>query len=117
MSSIADTLNKAADLIEERGWWDGTGDFPKLRVGPTCAGLAIREAQNYEPLLAPVISEAGEFLTDYLGSRIPRWNDAQPDGETVVSTLRAAALTASITDLEAVGDSSHHPEQAVAVPA
>jgi hypothetical protein len=96
MSTVADVLDRAADVIVERGHhkgsyegWDGT----------VCAGGALRVAITGKPFTrftgageAVTYMSARDRLCDLLGSPIARWNDA-PDrtADEVIAALREAA--------------------------
>lgn len=107
--AIRDVLLGAADDIERRGWWGGVGGVNDSRdagseEGVTCAELSISGYCDNVHLAVPTL----EFLADFLGleydnhdfhlptpvGAIIKWNDAQPDGATVIAALRAAAATA-----------------------
>jgi hypothetical protein len=114
--NIHDTLMAAADRIETVGWWNG-GE----QGGGTCAANAIGYVGRSGKV--PELVAAHRHLADHIGvgswgivRTITDWNDAQPDGATVVATMRAAAAT-SLTveqakeqtpaDAEAVGVGAH----------
>lgn len=96
MSLIANTLDKAADLIDQHGWFQVGGD-PSHRF---CALVAIRAAA---PQLTPhqiALREAAcvalaryvELDIDRIQSGIIRWNDAPGrTQEEVTAALRGAA--------------------------
>jgi hypothetical protein len=81
----SEVLNRAADLIEKRGWWSPTSK------GALCANNAISEAAD-SPYAA-----AHEAFKNHIGGRVITdiwdWNDA-PDrtADEVIATLRACAL-------------------------
>ena len=111
----ADTLNRAADLIEERGWGTGNGAM-RMDGSPLCLEGGIAAALGMEPTL--LLDEVGyvvnhgelarcpayEAVKSFLGDRCRNtvldvqdadlwaWNDtvAQSAAE-VIETLRAAA--------------------------
>lgn len=88
MSTISDTLNKAADLIETAGWWDGNSTY---RGTAHCAATAIVEIADRDDLYDADTSTI-LFLERHLGIwDIAKWNDAQLEGPTVVAALREAA--------------------------
>lgn len=114
-AATAQTLNKAADLIEERGW--GRGNVGMVVDGPHCLEGAIQAAaggstyvnwhaplaQSDPPIGAerydyavPSLCPATQAVKDYLADRGVRrpfeWNDQK--GRTaaeVIEVLRAAA--------------------------
>jgi hypothetical protein len=87
----SEVLDRAADLIEERGWWQDRRDFPWLSGG-LCAANAIASAQDCNGY-----QRAYDALIAYLGvpdlSDIWRWND-EPDRTSaeVIEVLRACAV-------------------------
>ena len=96
-------LNRAADLVELRGWHQG--DFHEETSGRVCAAGAIRVAAGGVPYEScEQASSAERAFADCLAAHglakpghcpievIGQWNDAE--GRTaaeVVATLRAAA--------------------------
>lgn len=92
--TVADVLNRAADLIELNGWWNGDGHFPSGLSEPLCAGLAI----EFQIIPNWLKVNAAKTLRNHVGitdsgpaGYVGTWNDAQPDGATVCRALRAAA--------------------------
>lgn len=90
---------KAADLIEERGWFNGHYPGFDTIQGTVCAGIALSAVYDTS---WDVLSEARIILAkhigwsknqpvDYLGA-IYEWNDSS-DEKTVVATLRELAAT------------------------
>lgn len=102
----------AAEIITARGWWNGSVNTNRV-AGTTCVALAIEAATKlpkeditYRDIEAPIIVLAKE-LGWYEGmhragthnnvtaigpySYVTKWNDRQPDGETVVAKLREVA--------------------------
>lgn len=111
--NTSEVLNKAADLIEERGW--ATGNCGMATTGPACLEGAIAAVIG-SPVTTKVgmkwspndLADGAEFyaycndLNDHpafkamlvhLDRRINLyvWNDYQTSGEVVVEALRAAA--------------------------
>lgn len=84
-------LNDAADLIEQKGWWNGEG----AQGGNHCVITAIAEVTPYTEQHAPV-QIAFERRLGLLDFASPSWNDQQPNGEVVVEALRTAAYKLSL---------------------
>ena len=111
--TTSQVLDKAADLIEERGWTDGPFGWPDDRVkegGALCLEGGIMAALGLDMNDVGRLYEeedprsfrfcpAYNAVRDYLGSdltHIYEWNDKR--GRTqheVVATLRAASAVAS----------------------
>ena len=95
--TVAEILNKAADLIEERGWYPGAERAREEGIawkadhtGPTCAAVAIEEVDHPD-------SEAYHFFRRSAGIHhmaVMQWNDEQADGQAVIDALRKAAREA-----------------------
>lgn len=81
-------LLRAAEIIEEGGWWDG-GTEETFQEGHHCAQMAIRDAYG-EYIPFNVIDRFAQRL-GLADTGIATWNDAQPNAEAVTSRLRAAA--------------------------
>lgn len=109
--NTADILDKAADLIEERGWHQGDYVGPTgclcpygamyLAVGITPAGRGnTNDWPGWTPDRGGPFLDAARWLARYLrGRAVSVWNDAEGrTKEEVVSTLRAAAQAARETD-------------------
>lgn len=108
MSTIPQILNKAADLIEERGFAQGTkkeNGRPGGVEGPAlCAALALHEAGDaLGDYSRADVFDARKVLCAHVGISaedrlfgVYGWND-EPGrtGEEVVAALRGAALEAS----------------------
>jgi hypothetical protein len=102
--ATSEVLNRAADLIEERGWSQGTGwCLNGDQGGPLCLEGSIRVAAALDILVArPVLNVVRDYLTDtrpldinaFAGYVIPfSWNDAYDrTAAEVVEVLRAAAV-------------------------
>lgn len=100
----SEVLNKAADLIEERGWtqgplgWDATG--PLCALGGIGAALDCRTIGDtycmWELAETPEVAAVADYLGVAVGPEgggVYNWNDAP--GRTaaeVVEVLRAAAI-------------------------
>lgn len=102
----SETLNLAADLIQQRGWTTGSWDAPD---GGLCLEGAINAARGMEGEIF-CHCPAADAVRSYLGTRfLWAWNDhlrSAPTGwvggsieaatahgtERVIETLRAAAL-------------------------
>lgn len=129
--SVSETLNRAADLIEERGWTQGPGGWYALNRYPLCIEGAIYavlvEEGSEPPTYGATKSEAvnlcpaGQALREYLrlgpmkrishadgthslvGVRLYSWNDARAeDARQVIEALRATAVIEAAKEKEAV---------------
>lgn len=81
----AEVLRKAADLIEERGWWDGR---TQRRIGGHCALTALSSIA----ISAELERRAENALLEALDWQpIANWNDRQPNGDVVIAKLREVA--------------------------
>lgn len=110
---VSETLNKAADLIEERGWGTGHQSWANDPALPVCLegaigaamGLTVndlRSGSGIDPAdlqLCPAGAALREHLSGWFNARgskvawLCHWNDA--DGRTadeVIEVLRACAL-------------------------
>lgn len=118
--NTSEVLNKAADLIEERGWttgngWHGTAEAEGLCLeGAIQAAMGVAEGSGYR-------CDAYRAVSDYLGrGALFLWNDQLPylpgyagyvggsressreHGRlTVIATLRSAALIESARERQA----------------
>jgi hypothetical protein len=98
--SIADVLDRAADLIEPEGAWT-QGVLARDAQGKGVCGPPFSGACSYCASGA-IIAAAGEFEMAYydlvahlIGDVVPVWNDAPGRTQSeVVSTLRLAASKA-----------------------
>lgn len=87
----AEVLNKAADLIDEAGWWDGKGD----QGSKVCAAIAINTVVEPEESFG-FGSQAFGYFERFLGiptglyGSVAEWNDFHTKDE-VTAALRAAA--------------------------
>jgi hypothetical protein len=74
----SEVLNKAADLIEERGWTSGSGwtDLQTSR-DPLCIQGAIATAMGYDDGIGRMGCPAGQAVMAYLGIDLGlfSWND------------------------------------------
>lgn len=100
-TAVADILRKAADRIEERGWYHGAWLGPD---GQRCAGQAIKEI-CLETAIGPpdhigcavcaqtLLNAVVTHLTRYLRwDSIPMWNDApRRTASEVIDAIRACA--------------------------
>jgi hypothetical protein len=88
----AEVLRKAADLIAERGWWNGRGLGPFPGDGPHCVLGAVGSAVWFHQAAGrnELYFAAMTALHRSIGS-IADWNDAQPNGEVVIAKLREVA--------------------------
>lgn len=89
-------LERAAELIEERGWFRYDTNGSEL-----CAGLAINVAQlSFKGTTTFDNLSARVKLNKYLGldhdihsAPLSEWNDAQTDARVVIRALREAAAS------------------------
>jgi hypothetical protein len=106
MSAVAEVLERAADLLSKPGAWtqgafvrnacgDVTG-FSCFRGRPVsfcimgATGWVCRDLDEF------IDHDADDFLTEYLGTPLDKWNDAPGRTQAeVVEALRGAALRAS----------------------
>lgn len=90
MNAVADTLNRAADLIERDGWCQGLG---RDADGSRCAAVALHDAQADRL----VWRGAYRALKARVGTRlVVDWNDTPGRTQAeVVAALRAAADAAA----------------------
>ena len=103
--NTADILERAATLIEERGWNQG---WYVNGCGGLCTTGAMFAAVGMEPVLGQdsnwntfneiafrSAQAAWDRFTAHVAQHAPQWNDApERTKEEVVSTLRAAAQAA-----------------------
>ena len=120
MSTISETLNRAADVLQVRGWTQATPEIPNYwfpnacESTPVCVQGAIRAATGmYQDQPFSLVghhdhAEAKAWLVEYLTSTRPElinplsgyvipfdWNDRSGRTvEEVIEVLRAAAATA-----------------------
>ncbi len=86
--TVADVLDKAADLIEQHGWWCG-----RVGVDGYCVMSAITTIEGIGGT-----TSAAERLRSHVGATVlSDWNDKQPDGKAVVSAMRACADKVRVT--------------------
>lgn len=81
----AEVLRKAADLMEQVGWWNGRGDPGGRRCAVTAIEAVSREVGAdwwpvYRAAYDATLRELGLSTHDVLSS----WNDDQVNGEVVV---------------------------------
>jgi hypothetical protein len=128
MTTISETLNRAADVLQVRGWTRATREienywFPKAcETTPVCVQGAIRAGAGlYTDTDGPLgrhddARDAKAWLVEYLTTTRPEsinplsgtvipfgWND-EPGRtvEEVIEVLRAAAATAEVRESETV---------------
>jgi hypothetical protein len=90
--SVADVLNRAADLIEPEGKW-GKGAWEL--DGCLCAEGAIAKAADIKRFIDVDRSPAGKFFEQFVGGDIVQFNDAPERTQAeVVAKLREAATLA-----------------------
>jgi hypothetical protein len=106
----SEVLNKAADLIEERGWTTGTKGM-LVEGGGLCLEGAIQAARGGKTWISMLHGAsayktfqfdpcpAGDAVRDYLGGTAFLWNDAleRTEGE-VIEVLRATALIEQVRE-------------------
>lgn len=107
-TDVAAVLNRAADLIEERGW--AKGNCGMLATGPTCLEGAIAAASGLQVETRtgmgliysyahvgdlPAYKAVESYLNMSSRLRVYDWNDEQTSAAPVVEALRAAALIAA----------------------
>jgi len=85
--TLAEVINNAADLIEQRGLWKGGEGY--TAGAETCVTLALDEAAGRD---IRRFSESLNVMSDAVGGQLIRWNDApERTREEVVATMRATA--------------------------
>lgn len=103
----SEILDKAADVIEERGWWRGSFAESSGRNCKVCALGAMNVASGLAPddALGPDVHKAAMALADHVGLAHEasglgatyavgdHWNDSRTSAEEVVRELRAAAAS------------------------
>jgi len=102
---ISETLYKAADHIERRGWhqgyfWPGEKEAfepPYVEGDPCCALGAIAVVENRDPVHET--TAAMDYLAEHLGYKmaafVADWNDmGSRTKDEVLAALRGAALRA-----------------------
>jgi hypothetical protein len=110
----SETLNKAADLIEERGWTKGpTGwafkDQPLCLEGGILAAMGMNMGKMVTSLggtesfrACPAYSAVRDYLKEtrnYKGRTIYLYNDMLASGkEEIIEILRAAALIEEVKE-------------------
>lgn len=78
-------LLRAADLIEQGGWWNGAEE--EFEAGRHCVVMAISAVHG-----AGANLEVIDRFALRLGVKsMAGWNDIQPNAEAVTSHMRAAA--------------------------
>jgi hypothetical protein len=113
----SEVLNRAADLIEERGW--GTGPASVMGVGGACLIGAMYAAahgafskDDVSPYAWVGLCDAGRAVYQHVRDRddyidrpsdIWHWNDTRAQGaKEVVEVLRACAVIEASREREAV---------------
>lgn len=100
MTTVSETLHKAADLIEKRGW--RTGSWQPDGDGPLCVEGAIAAAMGITDKVDAIVScPAKQAVREYLGVAPFIWNDRLKHQHT-------AAFIAA-------GDYIHYESRAIAV--
>lgn len=110
----SEVLNRAADLIEERGWtrgsWGGGSGRALCLEGGIIAALGSQfddPSFNYDKFSAcpayvaveNYLVSAGRLADD---DSLWAWNDDMPDMEPVIAVLRAAALVEETKEADAI---------------
>jgi hypothetical protein len=95
MSTVADVLDRAADVIAERGLCKGSFEGPD---GSVCAGGALRVALTGGPTNPLGDDQFGTYMyavhrmTDVVDDVVVNWNDApQRTADDVIAALQEAA--------------------------
>jgi hypothetical protein len=108
----SEVLNRAADLIEERGWAQGTIGWNLPNSGLCLEGaiLAVMGGSGADDQIkawtCPAYAAVGEYLAhpplSSLGDReLWRWNDTVANGAThVIEVLRACAVIVASRERE-----------------
>lgn len=102
MNTPQDVMNRAADMIEERGWWNGAGNIPV--DGPLCLMMGVGLALVEYGSVPAVVERMRERVNQALRIRIDDlgyggiggmgWNDAPGRTQAeVTDLLRGKALT------------------------
>jgi hypothetical protein len=93
LDEVSKGLLEAANLIKERGWWNGKIQPEERQI---CAAMAIREIfgdnrrLDCEEAFIRLAKQAGVAVR----GDIPLWNDSQ-DAHTVIRTMQEAAYNHS----------------------
>lgn len=104
--NTSDILNRAADLIEEKGWtsgsgWPGEAEYGGSEMGGLCleggimAALGLNYGQRWDDIFktCPAVHAVNAYLERDEGYALYDWNDAP--GRTaaeVIEVLRACAV-------------------------
>jgi len=123
--NVSETLNRAADLIEERGWdrgagwdWAGDGSEPLCLEGAIGASMGILAKGDYRPFndcpagqavrnyleMTPEVAARDEWREwpNVANSPLWRWNDSVAgSGRRVIEVLRATAVIEAARETEA----------------
>lgn len=88
--TTSQVLDRAADLIEERGLWQAC---KPATSGGICALLAIDEVARADlwPAAGALVAYLGGSPHD-VGGRVIRWNESASGQAEVIAVLRACAL-------------------------
>jgi putative intracellular protease/amidase len=95
MSTVADVLDRAADVIAERGHCKGDYEGPDGSVCAIGALLVAIAGGPADPLNARqfhTYMSARDWASDVVGNAVARWNDApERTADEVIAALREAA--------------------------
>jgi hypothetical protein len=107
----SEVLNRAADLIQERGWAKGSGwCLSGDTGGPLCLEGGLNVAAGYvgaipvrEVVRDYLTSTRPEHISPELGYVIPfAWNDSRKSAAEVIEVLRACAVVEAAKEDAAV---------------
>lgn len=110
--NTSETLNRAADLIEERGWGQATGWHPAPGdTGPLCVEGALNATRGLRhKWTCPAWQAVADYIADRPGVLIHKgsgrpivwvWNDRpERTAAEVIEVLRAAALIEAAREQE-----------------
>lgn len=123
----SEVLNRAADLIEERGWTTGSKGWAYKPNDPLCleGGLIAASGMTWDDLDPAEFYQCPAYLAveDYLDLREGRefreawqWNDAEHrTASEVVEVLRACAVIEASREREAVSQPTGYDAPVVGV--
>lgn len=93
-ATISTTLSRAADILEKRGRC--RGEYYDRENGRVCAAqaMSIASGSRLGIIGGKHYRNARNFLSEYLGMGVSKWNDSEPDDAVVLATIREAARAA-----------------------